>query len=57
MSDYLENFKEKCKEIFKMHENESGCFIVNYREDAVICRDCPRKIKCSSVEKQLENLN
>lgn len=60
MSEYLKDFKEKCKEIsnkFNVNEDVAGCFIVNYRDDADICRDCSRKTECSLMAKQLQNSN
>lgn len=54
MSEYLKDFKEKCKEIsnkFNVNEDVAGCFIVNYRDDADICRDCSRKTECSLMAK------
>lgn len=56
----IDEFREKCKEIsnrFKIHEDAAGCFIVNYMDDADICRDCSRKTECPLMAKQLQNGN
>lgn len=56
----IDEFREKCKEIsnrFKIHEDVAGCFIVNYRDNTDICRDCSRKTECSLMAKQLQNVN
>lgn len=60
MSEYLKDFKEKCKEIsnrFKVNDDMAGCFVVNYRDNADICRDCSRKPECLLIAKQLQNGN
>lgn len=54
MSNFLDEFKAKCKDIsnkFNVDENVSACFLVNYSKDSDICRDCSRNTECSKMIK------
>lgn len=57
MSEYLNKFKAQCKEVsnkFNVDDNVSACFVVNYSDNADICRDCLRKSECSLIAEQLK---
>lgn len=56
MGEPTNKFNAQCKEVsnkFNVDDNVSACFVVNYSNNADICRDCSRKAQCSFIADQL----